>query len=96
MSIPLEAHGILRGLSAETFNAPLPGQSNSSGINSADARSPEIEALTLPPSPRTLKPSLHPDLPERYGADPEPACPANDHTYGQVFLENDTYMADPI
>lgn len=85
--------GIMRGLSAESFNAPLPGQLNGSGTDSADARSPEMEAFTPPPPDME---SFTPTGSPRALAEPEPAFPADDGAYGQDFLETDTYMPDPV
>ncbi|KAL1296625.1 hypothetical protein AAFC00_000113 [Neodothiora populina] len=81
--------GIMRGLSAGTFNAPLPGQSNGSeGNNSADT-SPEMEAFTPPPPDvETFAPTASPR--------PEPSYPADDRAYGQDFPEQDSYMPDPV
>lgn len=83
--------GIMRGLSAETFNAPL--QSNGSTPNDADARSPEIESLTPPPPDME---SFTPTGSPRALSEPEPPFPADEHAHQVDFLETDTYAADPI
>ena len=41
--------GIMRGLSADSFNAPLPGHSNGDTAAVSDGRSPEMESFTPPP-----------------------------------------------
>lgn len=84
--------GIMRGLSAESFNAPLPGQTESAAThNGADSTSPEMEAFTPPPPDmETFTPTGSPG-PQ---SEPQPSYPADDFSYGQDFLESNTYMAD--
>lgn len=84
--------GIMRGLSAETFNAPLHGYTNGSRANSADTTSPQVESFTPPPPDmETFTPTASPTAVE-----PEPSYPADERGYGQDFLETDTYLADPV
>jgi regulator of Ty1 transposition protein 103 len=76
--------GIMRGLSADASAAISSGPSADSRPTGNDG-SPEVEAFTPPP----------PDV-ENFTPDgsPEPAYPADDHTYGEDFLESNTFAAD--
>lgn len=85
--------GIMRGLKGEVFNTPLPGNTVGSATGSADDGSPEMEAFTPPPPEvETFTPTASP----RPQSDPEPSYPVDDNSYGQDFLESDTFMADRV
>lgn len=85
--------GIMRGLRGDIFNTPLPGNTNGPGTDSANNTSPEVEALTPPPPEvEAFTPTGSP----KPQPEPEPSFPADDHAYGQDFLETDSYMPDPV
>jgi regulator of Ty1 transposition protein 103 len=75
--------GIMRGLSADASAATSSNQSTDPRPTGNDG-SPEVEAFTPPPEVENFTPS----------GSPEPAYPADDHTYGQDFLESNTFVAD--
>lgn len=85
--------GIMRGLKGEVFNTPLPGNPACSATGSADDGSPEMEAFTPPPPElETFTPTASP----RPQPNPEPSYPVDDNSYGQDFLESETFMADRV
>ncbi|KAI4777666.1 DUF618-domain-containing protein [Aureobasidium sp. EXF-3400] len=77
--------GIMRGLSADASAAAVSSGPSADPRPTGNDGSPEVEAFTPPP----------PDV-ENFtpSGSPEPAFPADDHTYGQDFLESNTFAAD--
>lgn len=82
--------GIMRGLSAETFNAPLPGHPEAPDSTGQNAGSPQVEALTPPPPDmETFTPTASP----KPSLNHEPSFSHDRTTSGQSFAESDTYPA---
>jgi regulator of Ty1 transposition protein 103 len=77
--------GIMRGLSADALAAAVSSGPSADSRPTGTDGSPEVEAFTPPP----------PDV-ENFtpSGSPEPAYPADDHAYGQDFLESTTFAAD--
>ncbi|KAG9683224.1 hypothetical protein KCU76_g13250, partial [Aureobasidium melanogenum] len=76
--------GIMRGLSADASAAVSSGASANPHPTGNDG-SPEVESFTPPP------PDVENFTPT---GSPEPAYPADDHSYDQDFLESNTFAAD--
>ncbi|KAI4742777.1 DUF618-domain-containing protein [Aureobasidium sp. EXF-12298] len=76
--------GIMRGLSADASAAVSSGASANPRPTGNDG-SPEVESFTPPP------PDVENFTPT---GSPEPAYPADDHSYDQDFLESNTFAAD--
>ena len=75
--------GIMRGLSADASATVSSGPPTDPRPIGNDG-SPEVEAFTPPPEVENFTPT----------GSPQPAYPADDHTYGQDFLETNTFAAD--
>ena len=75
--------GIMRGLSADASATVSSGPPTDPRPIGNDG-SPEVEAFTPPPEVENFTPT----------GSPQPAYPAYDHTYGQDFLETNTFPAD--